>query len=83
MAVKIIDINPAANSGGSIFGVYNTSVSKQGAVAFGGRNGSASGRWSSVVGDTNNTASEYGAGVVDGGRANQSHCFSPISQKSI
>ncbi len=62
-AVKNIDVNPAGNSGGSIFGVYNASASKQGTVALGGRNGSASGRWGSVVGGTNNTESEYGAGV--------------------
>jgi hypothetical protein len=36
MTVKIIDKNSASNGGDSVFGVYNASVSKQGAAAFAG-----------------------------------------------
>jgi hypothetical protein len=42
MAVKIIDTNSASNSDDSIFGVYKTSVSKQGAAAFAGWCGTGS-----------------------------------------
>jgi hypothetical protein len=65
-------IHPEGNSGGSIFGAYNASASKQGAVVLGGDNGTASGRWSSVMGGTDNSATDYGASVVGGGQGQSS-----------
>lgn len=59
-----IDLN--SNSGGSIFGAWNSTVSRQGAVVTGGRNGSASGRWSSITGGTDNSATDVSASVVGG-----------------
>ena len=67
-----------SNSGGSMFGTFNSTVSRQGAVLIGGDRQTASGRWSSVVGGTKNSATDRAAAVM-GGSNNSASADSAIS----
>ena len=59
-------IELASNSGGSLLGAWNSTVSRQGAVVLGGNENSASGRWSAILGGKDNSAIENSASVVGG-----------------